>query len=87
MVLQVKDYGAFRHKPSTAWFVTYKLRAPRTPKRKVAREAIGTNASKAREKECEDNEIRSREYRYTRELHGASINDICNLLDLLHSLW
>ena len=49
MVLQVKDYGAFRHKPSTAWFVTHILRAPRTPKRKVAREAIGTFASKARE--------------------------------------
>ena len=49
MVLQVKDYGAFRHQLSTAWFVTYILRAPRTPKRKVAKETIGTFASKARE--------------------------------------
>ena len=31
-MLQVKDYGAFRHQPSTAWFVTYSLRAPKTPK-------------------------------------------------------
>ena len=34
MVLQVKDYGAFRHQPSTAWFVTHILRAPKTPKEK-----------------------------------------------------
>ena len=34
MVLQVKGYGAFRHKPSTAWLVTYNLRAPKTPKEK-----------------------------------------------------
>ena len=32
-------------------------------KRKVAREAMGTSASKAREKECEDKEIRRREYK------------------------
>ena len=63
MVLQVKDCGAFRHQPSTSWVVTYLLRAPQTPKRKVARETIGTNASKAREKDCEDKEIRSREYK------------------------
>ena len=31
MVLQVKDYGAGRHQLSTAWFVTYSLRAPKTP--------------------------------------------------------
>ena len=49
MVLHVKDFGAFRHLPSTAWVVTYFLRAPQTPKRKVARETIGTFASKARE--------------------------------------
>ena len=32
MVLQVKDYGAFRHQPSTAWFVTHILRAPNNRK-------------------------------------------------------
>ena len=34
MVLQVKDYDAFSHQLSTAWVVTYILRAPRTPKEK-----------------------------------------------------
>ena len=58
MVLQVKDYGAFRHQPSTAWFVTYILRAPKTPKRKVAREAMGSSASKAREYKCKEQEVR-----------------------------
>ena len=62
MVLQVKDYGAFRHQLSTAWFVTYSLRAPKHNMDRH-REAIGTNASKAREKECEDKEIRSHEYK------------------------
>ena len=36
--------------------------------RKVAREAIATNASKAREKECEDKEIRSREYKINKRV-------------------
>ena len=62
MVIQVRDYGAFRHQPSTAWFVTYILRAPKHQMDRH-REAIATNASKAREKDCEDKEIRSREYK------------------------
>ena len=130
MVLQVKDYGAFRHQPSTAWFVSHSHSAcAKTPKgksqekqsdhsqakhvsriartrrsgvvniryireshsassqrlrcfqaptehcvvrdshsacaqnteRKVAREAIATNASKAREYKCEEREVRRHE--------------------------
>jgi len=63
MVLHVTNYGAVRHQPSTAWFVTYNLRAQKNTRRTETREAIGTSASKAREKVCEDKEIRSREYK------------------------
>ena len=62
MVLQVGDYGASRHQPSTAWFVTYPLRASKQQMDRY-RKAIGTSASKAREKDCEGKEIRSREYK------------------------
>ena len=57
MVLQVKDCGAIRHQPSTAWFVTYNLRAPKHQMDRH-RKAIGTYASKAREYKCEEQEVR-----------------------------
>jgi hypothetical protein len=60
MVIQVRDYGAFRHQPSTAWFVTYILRAPKHQMDRH-RKVIGKIASKAREYKCEEQEVRRHE--------------------------
>ena len=72
MVLQVKDYGAFRHQSSTAWFVTYSLRAPQTPKEKSQEKQSEHPQAKHVSRIAKTRRSGVVNIRYTRESHGAS---------------
>ena len=71
MVLQVNENGAVRHQPSTAWFVTYILRAPKTPKEKSQEKQSENPQAKLVSRIARTRRSGVVKIRYIGETHGA----------------